>query len=338
MKKQFLLLTLLFLFFSAGVIAQTDSCIVKMKNASTSFEQGNYDDAIKLLVSTLANCPLGTDDKIEANKLLIRSYIAIDNLELANKAAAAIMKLNPNYKPDKFKDDPKLSALFEKYKPVPVFDIGISGGVNFPFIHVINTYSVVHADDATGLATYKNKLGFQLGVQAEYKVYKDFWVEAGFQFRETSYEHDLDSIEGETVTYVEKMTYFDFPVSLKYYFLKKKIHPYLQAGADFSFLSSALSTTSRSGESDIVDRTSLRNTFSVGYFGAVGCSYKYNSFLFFADVRYIYFPQQVNKADTRYDDPINLWKYYYIDDDFSMNNMQANVGASFILKYKNVKL
>jgi hypothetical protein len=338
MKKNLALLALFSLFFYAGLFAQTDTCVLSMKNANTDFEQGSYDDAIKLLNSTLGHCPLSTDDKIQANKLLIMSYLAIDNLEAADKAAATIMKLNPNYKPDKFKDDPKLSALFDKYKPEPVFDIGIFGGLNIPSVHVINTYSIVHADDATGLATYSNKLGFQLGIEAEYKGYKDFWVQAGFQFRETSYEHDLDSIEGETVTYVEKMTYFDFPVSLKYYFLKKKIHPYLQAGADFSFLSDALSTTSRAGESDIVDRTDLRNTFSVGYFGAVGCSYKYNSFLFYADVRYIYFPQQVNKVNTRYDDPINLWKYYYIDDDFSMNNMQVNIGASFILKYKNVKL
>ncbi len=309
---------------------------MNMKKANADYEQRNYDAAVQILIPVIAHCPLSSEEKIQADKLLILCYLAIDNLEAANKVARDVMAQNPNYKPDKLKDDPKLCALFEKYKPSPVLSIGIYGGINLPSVRVINTYSVVQSDAPSGLTTYSNKTGFQIGLKAEYRIYKEFWVDAGIQYRETGYEHDLDSIGKKTVNYSEKLNYFDFPISAKYYFLKKHLQPYLEAGPDFSFLTDAKSTTSRAGSQDVVDRTGLRNTFQLGYFGAVGCDYKYNSFLFFMDIRYVYFPEQVNKANTRYNENINLWKYYYIDDDFSMNIMQLNIGASYILKYKNL--
>ena len=307
-----------------------------MKKANSFFEQRNYDEAIGLLVPIVANCPLTAEEKIQASKLLISSYLAIDNLEAANKVAGDVMAQNPNYKPDKLKDDPKLYSLFAKYRPSPVLSVGIFGGINIPSVHVINTYSVVHSDGATGLATYSNKTGFNIGAKAEYRAYREFWVDGGIQYRETNYEHTLDSIGSKTVTYTEKMNYLDIPVSAKYYFLKKHLQPYLEAGFDFSFLTNATSTTVRSNSQDAVSRTSLRNIFQMGYWGAIGCNYKYNNILFYFDVRYIYFPRQVNKSGTRYNDPINLWRYYYIDDDFSMNIMEMNIGVAYVLKYRNL--
>ncbi len=309
---------------------------MNIKKANADFEQRNYDDAISLLVPAIGHCPLTAEEKIQASKLLISSYLAIDNLEAANKVAGDVMAQNPNYKPDATKDDPKLYSLFSKYRPSPVLSVGIFWGVNMPSVRVINTYSVLHSDGATSLSSYLNKTSFQFGVKSEYRAYKEFWVDGAIQYRQTSYEHDLDSIGNSKLTYIEKLNYLDIPISAKYYFFKKHLQPYVEAGFDFSFLTSSKSTTTLASEQDDVDRTTLRNTFKMGYWGAIGCNYKYNSFLFFLDVRYIYFQGQVNKTGTRYSDPTNLWKYYYVDDDFGMNVIQINIGTSYILKYKNL--
>jgi hypothetical protein len=291
-----------------------------------------------LLRSTLADCNLDKNDKIQANKLLIMSYLKVDNLEEADKTAAEIIRIDPYYKPDKFKDDPKLSALFEKYKPTPMFRMGLYGGINFSSIDEVQSYSIVHDDDAEGLDTYNGQMGFQLGAFAEYKAYKSLWVELGFMYRQSKYEHILDSIEGSTVNYSEKLSYFDVPLSVKYYILDGTISPYVEAGATFSFLTDALSTTSREGEKDLVNRTDYRNAFSVGYFGGAGVVYKMKAMQLFAGVRYSYYPENVNKEGTRYSDPVNVFKYYYIDDDFRMDNLQINVGVSYTLSYKNQKV
>ncbi len=318
--------------------AQTDSCIIRLKNAGSSFDQGNYDQTIATLNATLKDCDLSKSDQIDANKLLILSYLAIDNLEAADKAAATIMKIDPEFKSDKFKDDPKLSALFEKYKPEPTLMAGISGGINWPYINVEKTYSVVHADDDPDLGTYESEIRYQLGAQIEQRVYQNLWAEIGLQFRQTAYRHILNNVQETTILYNEKLNYLDVPLSLKYYILNYPLTPYVQAGADLSWLLQALSTTSRGEESDLVDRTALRNTYMTGFFGAAGVSYAFRGFRVFGDFRYIYFHDLVNKEGTRYADEVNLYKYYYIDDDFRMNNLQVNVGASYVLHYSINKM
>lgn len=313
--------------------AQTDSCIIRLKNAGSSFDQGNYDQTIATLNATLKDCDLSKSDQIDANKLLILSYLAIDNLEAADKVAASIMKIDPEFKPDKFKDDPKLSALFEKYKPEPTLMAGVSGGINWPNINVEKTYSVVHGDDDPDLGTYESEIRYQLGAQIEQRVYQNLWAELGLQYRQTSYRHNLNNVQETTISYNEKLNYLGVPLSLKYYILNYPLTPYVQAGADFSWLLQALSTTSRGEESDLVDRTELRNSYMTGFFGAAGVSYAFRGFRVFGDFRYVYFHDLVNKEGTRYADEVNLYKYYYIDDDFRMNNLQVNVGASYVLHY-----
>lgn len=342
MKKQtHLLFMVAFLagFCTLQANAQTDSCAIKLKNANTGYDQGDYDGTIKLLQSALQECRLDKNEKIQANKLLIMSYLKVDNLEAADNTAADIMKIDPYYKPDKFKDDPKLSALFDKYQPIPSFRIGFSAGINGTSIDVENTYSIVHDDEASAdLASYDSKTGFQLGLAGEYRVFKNLWVQLEGQFRQSSYEHVLDSVEGTTINYSEKLSYFDIPLSVKYYIMDKTFAPYVEAGATFSFMTNALSTTERDDQKDIVNRTDYRNTYMTGFFGGAGVAYRMKGVSVFAAFRYTYFGDNVNKEGTRYDDLTNVFKYYYIDDDFCMDNWQISVGVNYTISYKNQKI
>jgi len=316
-------------------VAQTDSCIVKLKNADQAFEQGNFDVSVKLLKESLSKCNLTKLEKIQANKLLILSFLKIDNLEEAEKTANTIMKIDPNFKADKFKDDPKLSAIFEKFRPTPFFRAGFNAGINRTMVDVINTYSIVHADDKEGLSQYNSKTGFQLGASAEYRTFKNLWVNLGVQFRQSQYQHLLDSIEGSTVDFSERLTYFDIPLSLKYYIIEKKFSPYVQAGANFSFLTNALSTTIREESQDLVNRTDYRNANMLGFFGGAGLAYKLKGLQLYVDFKYFNFSENLNKEGTRYADLTNVFKYYYIDDDFRLNNWQINAGVNFNIAYKN---
>jgi hypothetical protein len=319
--------------------AQTDSCITYLKTANSNYEQRDFDGAIKLLQTALLRCNLDRSDEIQAHKLLALSYLAIDNLETADKEAETIIKIEPNYSADKFKDDPKYSALFEKFRPVPVFRVGFMVGANRVFTSVDNYYSIVHDDAvASQYSTYNDKYGFQLGLSAEYRAIKNFWIELQGQFRKSKYEHILTEVEGTTVNYSEVLSYIDAPLSIKYYFIEKDISPYIEGGATFSFLTNALGTTTRDDVKDLVNRTDYRNTFMVGYFAGIGGAFKIKSFNLFANIRYTIFNDNVNKEGTLYSDPINVFKYYYIDDDFSMNNLQFSIGGSYTLSYNNRKV
>lgn len=100
-------------------------------------------------------------------------------------------------------------------------------------------------------------------------------------------------------------------------------------------MTNALSTSERDEQKDLVNRTDYRNTYMTGLFGGAGVAYHMKGISVFASFRYNYFGDNVNKEGTRYADQTNVFKYYYIDDDFRMDNWQFNVGVNYTISYKN---
>lgn len=317
-------------------VAQTDPCITQMKDAGTMIEEGRYDEAIALLKTTLSDCNLSNGDKVEANKALIIAYLAIDDLESADATAAEVMKINPNYRSDKLRDPAEMIALFEKYRPIPVFTVGVKGGANTSIIETLNTYSVVSDDDSPGLDNYESKTGFQVGLFAEYRAWKNLWIQLDGMFRQSGYSIDVPNVEGRTISYNEDLNYFDIGLSAKYYFLQGNLKPYLQGGASFSLLNTALGELSRDDISDIVDRKIQRNDNLFGVFGELGVSYAIQNLTIGLGARYTYIDEQVNKEGTRYENLPSIFQYYYVDNDFRMDNVQFTISAHYNLFFKNV--
>lgn len=314
---------------------QIDSCLTYLKNANSEYEQHSYDKAIALLTKSLDKCNLYKTDKIQAHKLLALCYLSIDKLEEADKEASTIVKLNPNYAPDRFRDEPKYSALFAKFSATPIFRIGFQTGINNSIVKVKNRYSIYHGNNSAEFSSYKNQKSFQLGILLEYQLFHNLWINLNGMYRVSAYEHLISEVENDLINYSEKLNYIDVPLSLKYYFLKKRFQPYLKAGGTFSYLNNALSASQRTNSTDLVDRTAFRNRNTIGWNVGAGVSYKIKNFVVFGDFQYTQFSKNVNKEGTRYLDLVNVFKYYYIDDDFALNNLQFNVGFLFNLVYNN---
>lgn len=318
------------------VNGQIDPCITKLQSADQKYEAGLFDEAILILKDVLANCNLSKNDKFTAHRILLLANLDIDELENAENSANTIMKLNPNYEPDKLRERADYIAIFSKYKPTPIFNIGIQFGLNSNQINTIKTYSILYDNDAEELANYESQLGFQVGLNAQYKMYKSFWIELGGQFRSSTYLNTLFNIENTTINYSETLNYLDFPLSGKYYFLSSKFRPFISLGIQASFLNSALGELSREEFSDIVNRKIQRNQFNLGYFGGLGLSYTSKSLNYQLGARYVAFPGQLNKSGTRYENISTVFKYYYIDNDFGMNLFEVFLSVGYSIKYKNL--
>jgi len=322
---------------SVSVNAQTDPCITHLKDAGTMIEEGLYDEAIGILKSTLADCSLSDEDKIEAYKALIIAYFAIDELENADDSAFAIIKIYPNYKADKLRDPAEMIALFEKYKPQVIFKMEVFGGINTSSTEASQTYSIVSDDDTPGLANYESQTGFQIGVSTEYKLWKSLWGSGGLAFRRTSYKNSIPNVEGRTIFYKENLDYFDLPLGLTYFITSSRLRPYIKAGAQLSFLSSAVGQLSRDDISDLVDRNIQREEFMLGFFGGAGVTYDYGNLSFRLGIDYKFYPGNVNKEGTRYENLESIFRYYYLDNDFSTDLLQVNIGVVYNLGFKTTK-
>lgn len=335
-NRQTLMAIIGFAMISFFANAQTDPCLTYLKDANLKSEQGWYDQAIELAQKSLKDCDLDKSDKISAYRLLIQNYIEIDNLEEAAKAVSEIMKLNPNYEADKLVDSPEIIQLFERYKPTAVLTGTFYGGLNYSSAKASKTYSVVTDNDTEGLDNYQNVTGFQIGLGIEYKVFNSLWLESGIQYRNSAYKIQIPNVEGRTVSYQEDLNYLDLPLNVKYYFFKGTIKPFVKVGINLSFLNSALGNLSRDEVSDIVNRISQRNSFNLGYDLGMGLSYKKKGLGVQLAINYLVNPNNLNKDGTRYENLDLIFKYYYLDNDFVLNNFQVNLGISYDLVFKNV--
>jgi|GEM_PF-2014654 len=317
--------------------AQNSPCISKLKDAGLLIEEGRNDEAIDILTDALKNCNYQSADQIEAHKALIIAYFEIDDLESADASAEAIMKIDPNYKADRLRDPEEMIALFEKFKPKAMFRGGLYGGINSSSVEASQTYSIVSDDDTPGLANYESETGFQIGLTAEYRLWKELWISSGFSFRRSSYSNSLADVEDRTIFYREDLNYFDVPLALSYFFTESKIQPYLTAGAQVSFLASAVGELSRDDISDLVDRDIQREEVLIGLFGGAGISYNYGNLSFRLGASYILYPQDVNKEGTRYENLESIFRYYYLDNDFTMDFLQVNAGVVYNLGFKTTR-
>ncbi len=331
-----ILLNVLNAILVTSVFAQNSICLSGIKDASLLTEKGKYDESIVLAKEILAKCDLSKNDKIVAYKILLINYLAIDNLEEADLVANLVLKINPNYEPDRLRDEPELIALFQKYKPTIYLKGAIFSGLNYSSAKASQTYSIVANNNTSGLDNYSNITGFQMAIGAEYKVIKSLWIQSCFIYRSSGYSINIPNVQGRTINYKEELTSFDFPITAKYYFLNRKIQPFVQAGFNFSFMNSALGELSRDDISDIIDRKPQRNEFYAGYTAGFGLSYLFKDWSIQAGTNYSLNPQNVNKEGTRYDNSDAIFKYYYLDNDFTLNNINVYVGITYALAYKNV--
>ncbi len=316
-------------------ITNEEQSIKSIINAKAHYEDGEFDTTISMLGKLLNNrfSHLDKEDKIDAYELLILCYLSIDYPEEAHKAVKEIFKIDPLYKPNIYKNDNRLVALFDEYYTKPVYSVGIDGGINYPLINRMKQYSIVY-NNGEAPDAYESKTGAQIGVNFEYRISERMWLRLASVYQSSRYEHILYNVVNETINYKEALYYVNIPVSIKYYIFKNNFQPYFFAGGDITYLSLAESTTFNKESTDIVNRNSLRNSLLPGLFGGIGIRYKYKIFAFSLDARYGYYFDNLNKTGTRYNDKINLYYYYYVDDDIKLNYLKLNAGISVFFKYK----
>jgi hypothetical protein len=352
-RKLFGILVLLIPLLVNKTFAQNSIINNIFYNSICEFNNREYDSAQAELKKVFnRNSPYSVYDKIEAGKLLISYYLnpEINDSGSAVNIADSILILSPSYKPDY--DEYKW--VFSQLIAEPRFIFGVFGGANYPFVNVIKQYSVFPSINSSFPGYYHQKYNFQAGLQGEYNVYiikkkslvyPQLYIQITPGYRKNEYVHVIPVENGAntSITYTENLSYIDIPVSAKCYFSHSFFwKPYIQLGAYFTQLIASSANTQLGVNSIITNRMEQRYTsVQVGYFGGIGIVHnlkKVTNLSWFLNINYVNFPHLVNNPVTRYDDPVNTWNFYYVDDDFKLDNLQANAGLSITIGYKIIKL
>ena len=317
-------------------------CANTLYEANKSFEAGDFNKSVTLLKPCL-NSGFSEEEKFEGYRLLALDYIYLNQPEKADTAVKNLLIKKYTYKlyPD-ISDPVSLTNIVASYNVVPLLTLGFNIGFNYTNINLIANYA-----PSNTTATYVPQLGVQFGLQADYSIWKNLNITAGLQYYSVGYQHTLDSVAGWKGQFTESLSYVNVPVSAKYYIYFKHdalIRPYIEAGADFAFLTATnatiVSTDNSGGNSNQASTNpiSRRNNLNTSILYGAGLNIRAPSGWFTANVRYMYGLSLIGNGNNRYNDLGLVFSSNYIDDDFKFNNWQFTFGYTFILRYRVEKI
>ena len=314
--------------------AQESSCAVKLRQAQEQYNAGQIESVPGLLHTCLIN-GFTPEEKVQAFKLLINSYIFDDNLSRAEYYMLEFLKTYPEY--TVVDTDPyEFVSLLNQFGNRPRGSIGLRLGGNLPFIRVIEPFSVSPAEGAS--SDYSFTLpGFHAGFFYNINLSSRFEISIEPSFSQSTFVNKFKPFPLVNVECVEQQGRIGLPVSGLFVFPGEKFNIYARAGVKASYLLYGSQEIVRSYEGNIrppvkgpsLDLEGERQKYNLWAFIGTGIRYKIPKAYFFLDIRYNYGVfDQVNNSARKNGSSESIWLYYLNQDRFSLDELSVSFGIA----------
>jgi hypothetical protein len=342
--KNILFLISAFVFIS--VSAQED-CLKSFQTARQLYEQGMIDEIHEILAPCIESGFTRTQ-KIEAYKLIILAYLFDDNQYAAEKYMLEFLKKYPEY--EIMPTDPvEFVYLFESYKTKAIFSMGITFGPNLANPRIIEPYN---AGDVTyNSSSNTSGPGFQVGFNISRYITDKLFLNVGINYTTNQYSfqdnikyyYKTDELQFAEITFKEKISIIDIPVTLAYEISSRNVKYYLCSGVSAGKIDKVTGKPSRVYDVDSppitgadISMTDFRESNSFFYIIGTGMKFKVPRGYIMSDIRCNIGLNNIINARNRYKST-ELWsKYFYVDDDYSINYFTLTLGYYFSI-YKPKK-
>jgi len=335
-----LLITGLQFFINTSLYGQGD-CATKIQEAQKYYDQGMIEEIPKMLAPCLAD-GFTRGQKIEAYKLIILSYLFDDDQFEAERTMLEFLKKYPEY--EIMPNDPiEFVYLFESYRTTSVYSFGLTAGFNLTDPRIIEPFTTFDLNKAALKNTMRP--GFQVGVGVGRYIGHKMLLNLEFLFASNQYkfsdEISMPLTGGgkngiNSVTYTEKLYKTEFPITFVYEFNIKKVNYFVRAGFSAANIISATGQPSRKYLEDLQPLTGEYQDISIyrknmlysGIIGA-GIRYKVPRGVVTVGFRANLGLNNIVRSDKRYDNQELSSRFYYLDDDFSLNTLSLSAGYYF---------
>lgn len=331
-------------------MAQTDPvCLQALRSARASYEQGRLQE----LEYTLQGCldKFTKAEKVEAYKLLVLTYIYLEEPEQADKAMLSLLGADHFFEINEGTDPAEFINLYKKFRKDPIFSVGIRGSFLTTNVNVQNHYYIFGSGKGGG--TFSSNQKIVVGLAFEKTLIKDKLVLAPeFMFSARSFTYTNNNIFGtDNVTQATSLTAQVSQQLLQLniignYLFKKKLannffQPYAGLGLSTSYLiSSSFEEAELNVEPGFEDVSGAPLDNTLNYkplnFSAIllaGVKFKVTELYVTADVRYYWGLNNVVDTENRYsqesDNVEILNRYGYVNNDFSINQAAISIGIIY---------
>jgi hypothetical protein len=323
-------------------------CIETLRSARTVYDEGRLHELPGILESCLKN-GFNEEEKTEAYRLLILSYIYQDQPALADQAMLDLLHANPRFKRDPVADPNEFINLHKTFRTNPIFRFGIKGTSTYAMVNITKAYGVHDVSNSDGAYTGNVAIGGMLFVEKDffrnritlraepnYTAYKMTYTGTAAPSDEDPLEPSIEWVED-----IESQAWLGMNVSLRYAILKKKnfgsrFNPHLILGSSVQSLMSSSSTngtnvkdgqTESGADIDFLDPVnSNREKLNLSVIGGIGFILPIGKQSFVADFTYQY--GLVNITDNHYSQELSL-RYGRAMSDQTLNAISISIGFMF---------
>jgi hypothetical protein len=216
------------------------ACTQTLRQARTVFDEGRIHELENLLSGCIKN-GFNDEERTEAYRLLILSYIYLDETDKADAAMLDLLQDNHGFEISEQADPTELIHLYKTYRTEPIFFWGGKVGANTTFVNVQKTYGVSNENDSQG--TYTNLYGFEGSLIFEKKLLKRITARADMTYAINSFFYTKEyfsSSEGPLVKHesTEKQTSLGLSLMAQFRIFNSetKWNPYVGLGVTAKYL------------------------------------------------------------------------------------------------------
>lgn len=318
---------------AAAIYAQTTTaCALTLRTARATYDDGRLQELPALLAPCL-KAGFTQQESVEAYKLLVLSYIYLEEPAKANDAMLSLLRTDPYFEINASADAAEFIALYHTFRTWPVYRVGAKAGVNATMPHVT---AYVNALEGARVS-YTPAINFMSGLAFEIPLTEKFTLnpELYFQLRTFNYESELDlsgglvnSSEGR-----ESQTVITLPLSLQYSIAKTKLNPYVAVGLSGDYLLKSTITMSRlrvnanSIQERTFDITESRNRVNINAIASAGIKTRLAGGFVLAELRFTYGLSGINEPSSAFAiDDYLLFDNGYADNSINLNTLSLTVG------------
>lgn len=262
-------------------LSAQQNCSENLRTAERYFDEGLLDEIPDLLSKCIKN-GFSKEEKLDAYKLMVQTYIYNDEYEKADVLMLEFLGVFPEYEVTE-SDSREFADLHKTYQTEPVFQFEVSGGANFTNIF-INEYFGLH-DLSNQTVTYSSNPGIYFRFSYQDRIFDLFDISGGLSFSQVNYSYVLDynGIYNEFTTLSGDFTnmYVGLPISLSYVYPIFNLYPYVKAGFETTYLFSSkvdFTRTFTEGAYDDffknINLNEYRKDFDIRPFLEIGVGYK----------------------------------------------------------------
>lgn len=340
-RNTVILSIILFTVVTLQANSQSEECVIQLQEAERLYTLGQVEGIPQMLEDCIAE-GFNKEERLQAYKLIILTYLTDDNMRKADSAMVDFLKRYPEYEIN-VADPAEFVYLKNSYKTIPSFSIGVIGGVNLTFPYSVEQFGVHNLESASG--NYTTAPGFQAGLSVIKYLTPRFDLNLEIMFQQSMYNYTLTPKKltstfdpNYKVEIFETMTMLSFPFSFTVDLTKGKWKPYLRAGIVGTYYLGSSIDAKRyypDGSLDVVSGENISTAdmsyrSELNFYAQAGAGLKFDytgKGYFLLDTRFLAgFTKYVN-AENRLDPHSDLiFRYRYTDDDMYINTLYISLG------------